>query len=194
MKVSFERLKVPKLFMESGTNIGKDYPVSPNMVLGRDRTCSVVLEDAWASRKHARIYQEGGFYHIEDLTSGNGTYLNGVKISRSPLTQGDRIRIGETVLVFIADPAPTPDIAKPVSPALPREVPQAATRRREVPAESTRWRKTKKPRSPIRAFFSFLLFLVFLAILFVGSFFATRLILEMTDKEPRPESAEPAPK
>jgi serine/threonine protein kinase len=95
---------MPRLFAESGRMIGQDYAVTDNMVLGRKQTCHVVVDDPKSSREHTRILKEGGMYYVQDLNSSNGTYLNEVRIDRSPLVFGDKIRIGETVLVFMGDP------------------------------------------------------------------------------------------
>jgi|GEM_PF-1943940 len=95
---------MPRLFVESGKNIGKDYPIKDGMVLGRLESCDVFLDDPKTSRQHARISKQGAQYFIVDLNSSNGTYLNGVLVKKSPLVFGDRIRIGDTVLVFTEEP------------------------------------------------------------------------------------------
>jgi serine/threonine protein kinase len=100
----FPELSMPRLIAESGRIIGQDYEVSDDIVLGRKRTCGVVIDDAKSSREHTRVYKEGGSYYVQDLGSSNGTFLNEVRIDKSPLVFGDRIRIGETVLAFVGDP------------------------------------------------------------------------------------------
>jgi len=68
------------------------------MVVGRDRDCDLVLDHVLISRRHARI--EHGFegYVIEDLNSANGTYVNGMRVERTPLHDNDRIQIGPFIL------------------------------------------------------------------------------------------------
>lgn len=95
---------MPRLIAESGRIIGQDFPVMQNMLLGRKRTCDVVVDDVKSSREHTRIFREGGAYYVQDLNSSNGTYLNEVRIDKSPLVFGDKVRIGETVLAFVGDP------------------------------------------------------------------------------------------
>jgi len=95
---------MPRLFVESGMKIGMDYPVRDGMVLGRFEGCDVRIDDPKASRKHARILKQGAQYFLVDLNSSNGTYLNDVMVKKSPLVFGDRIRIGDTVLVFTEEP------------------------------------------------------------------------------------------
>jgi len=95
---------MPRLFVESGLKIGTDYPVRDGMVLGRVEGCDVRIDDPKVSRKHARILKEGAQYFLVDLNSSNGTYLNDVMVKKSPLVFGDRIRIGDTILVFTEEP------------------------------------------------------------------------------------------
>jgi PAS domain S-box-containing protein len=71
-------------------------------VLGRGADAGFQINDHGVSRRHARISRtnEGGF-HIADLGSTNGTYVNGVRITSSELHEGDRVQIGTvTVLRF----------------------------------------------------------------------------------------------
>jgi hypothetical protein len=68
--------------------------------IGRDWRNHVVLDDRWASRIHCQIRYEDDGYVLYDLNSKNGTFLNGRRISRSALADGDEIRIGDTTLTF----------------------------------------------------------------------------------------------
>jgi PAS domain S-box-containing protein len=71
-------------------------------VLGRGADAGFQINDHGVSRRHARITRtaEGGF-HLADLGSTNGTYVNGVRISSAELHEGDRVQIGTvTVLRF----------------------------------------------------------------------------------------------
>ncbi len=83
--------------------IGKVFRVEgPEQVLGRGADAGFQINDHGVSRRHARITRtpEGGF-HIADLGSTNGTYVNGVRIASSELHEGDRVQIGTvTVLRF----------------------------------------------------------------------------------------------
>lgn len=68
--------------------------------IGRS-TAGMSLTAGDVSRRHARIFPDGGAYMLEDLGSANGTYLNGERVvGRARLQFGDRIQIGRTVLVF----------------------------------------------------------------------------------------------
>ncbi len=69
------------------------------VVLGREPTNDIVLDDYRVSRKHARIILSAGQIVIEDLSSANGTFVNGVRISSSMLTEGDELRLGSWVFL-----------------------------------------------------------------------------------------------
>jgi hypothetical protein len=80
---------------------GRAYPItSPRFVIGRSRECDLTVTDGNASRRHAEIVQEGETYLVVDLGSTNGTEVNGKRISREELNDGDRITVGGTDLVF----------------------------------------------------------------------------------------------
>ena len=69
--------------------------------IGRASDCSIPIKDRYLSRKHAEIVQAQGTWVLKDCGSANGTYLNGVRVDRDhPLRGGDRIRLGDTELVF----------------------------------------------------------------------------------------------
>ncbi|MEN9221640.1 MAG: GGDEF domain-containing protein [Thermostichus sp. BF3_bins_97] len=84
----------------SGANSGMTVPLTNGMVLGRGATADVQLADHGISRQHCRLDVEGGRYVLTDLKSLNGTYVNGERISRIPLLEGDRIQIGASTLKF----------------------------------------------------------------------------------------------
>jgi serine phosphatase RsbU (regulator of sigma subunit)/pSer/pThr/pTyr-binding forkhead associated (FHA) protein len=69
--------------------------------IGRASDCSIPIKDRYLSRKHAEIVLAHGTWVLKDCGSANGTYLNGVRVERDhPLRGGDRIRLGDTELVF----------------------------------------------------------------------------------------------
>jgi pSer/pThr/pTyr-binding forkhead associated (FHA) protein len=84
-----------------GRRKGRDFRIEKeNSVLGRDGMCDYVIEDDTVSREHARIRKEGDRFILFDLGSGNGTYLNGERIQRSELQDGDVIKVGESLILF----------------------------------------------------------------------------------------------
>jgi len=73
--------------------------------IGRGPSNNIVLPHQSVSREHARIVSGGDGYYLEDLNSANGTYLNGQKIQRCRLSDGDVIRIFDFTLEFAEKPA-----------------------------------------------------------------------------------------
>jgi hypothetical protein len=80
---------------------GRVLPVTSRvLVLGRSRECDVQIPDANVSRRHAELRQEDTAYWLVDLGSTNGTEVNGVRTKRMKLSDGDRITLGSTDVVF----------------------------------------------------------------------------------------------
>ncbi|MGJ9403584.1 FHA domain-containing protein FhaB/FipA [Arthrobacter sp. KK5.5] len=80
----------------AGTTL--DLAASP-ILLGRAQEATLVLEDDYASGRHARLFPQGSRWFIEDLGSTNGTYLGENQLTRAqPVDPGQRIRIGKTVM------------------------------------------------------------------------------------------------
>jgi uncharacterized protein YigE (DUF2233 family) len=67
--------------------------------IGRAPECELRLDDTYASQQHARIFARNGGWYVEDLGSTNGTFVNEQRlVAPALLQQGDRVRIGTTVL------------------------------------------------------------------------------------------------
>ena len=80
---------------------GRRHEVERRRVLiGRSKDCDIQLEDPNVSRRHAELRQEGASYWIVDLDSTNGIEVNGRRLKRSKLEDGDRIVLGETEVTF----------------------------------------------------------------------------------------------
>lgn len=72
---------------------------SGSILIGRAEDSTLVLDDDYASTRHARIVQQGNGYAVEDLGSTNGTYLDRSRITApTPVPVGVPIRIGRTVI------------------------------------------------------------------------------------------------
>ncbi|HYO58735.1 GGDEF domain-containing protein [Archangium sp.] len=88
---------------KSAAGIGRMFKLDRSeTVLGRSVEAQFQVEDDGISRKHAKVVSLGeGRFQLVDLGSTNGTFLNGLKVSASPLYDGDKIQIGSnTVLKF----------------------------------------------------------------------------------------------
>jgi pSer/pThr/pTyr-binding forkhead associated (FHA) protein len=72
------------------------------VIVGRDRTCDLVILDTWASRRHAQVSAvPGGGFEVADLGSANGTQVNGVPITGATvLCDGDDITCGHTLIRY----------------------------------------------------------------------------------------------
>ena len=80
---------------------GAAYDLSQGALLGRGDQADIVLEDSFASTRHARLVPHGDVIVLEDLGSTNGTYLNDEPLrGPQPLHPGDRVRIGDSVFTF----------------------------------------------------------------------------------------------
>ena len=91
------------LLVVSENLFGTSFVLSkPRSVIGRSSGCDIVVEDPLVSREHCAVESDGqGGYSLEDLGSKNATILNRKALSRrAPLSYGDRIVIGATVLRF----------------------------------------------------------------------------------------------
>ena len=70
--------------------------------IGRLQDNDIVINRQSISRHHARVERRGDGFMIQDLNSGNGTWVGGVRIDRHRLADGDAIRIGNAQLVYKA--------------------------------------------------------------------------------------------
>jgi pSer/pThr/pTyr-binding forkhead associated (FHA) protein len=88
----------------SGKYQGGEFPLGEGqeIVIGRSSELDMVLVEEMVSRKHARIALSDGVINIEDLGSTNGTFVNGEKVERGTLHEGDRVLIGTNILKVIA--------------------------------------------------------------------------------------------
>lgn len=103
--------EVPFLIAPDGELKGKRWPlVNSTFIIGRGQDCDLILMDRQVSRHHARILRTAEGYVLEDLSSKNHTYLNGVRIkSEVVLQDGDEIQVALAVrLTFIGSEATLP--------------------------------------------------------------------------------------
>jgi pSer/pThr/pTyr-binding forkhead associated (FHA) protein len=83
-----------------GPLAGTTIPLTDQQItIGRAADATLVVNDDYASTRHARLYPQNGEWIVEDLGSTNGTYLDRHKVIQpTPLTVGVPVRIGKTVL------------------------------------------------------------------------------------------------
>jgi hypothetical protein len=100
---------VAMLVMRAGTQVGREYRLEHMANLGREGSRNdIVLDDPVVSSEHARIRFESGAYYLYDLASTNGTWLRNHPgggwqrvYGRCLLSEGDRLQLGNTELVFV---------------------------------------------------------------------------------------------
>ena len=89
-----------RLLVTSGALAGTSLGLTDQQItVGRANDATLVLNDDYASSRHARLYPQDGQWVVEDLGSTNGTYLDRQKVTQpTPVPVGVPIRIGKTVL------------------------------------------------------------------------------------------------
>jgi len=100
----------------------KSLRVVGSFTIGRVKSCNLAIAHASISREHARIWQEGDDWFIEDLHSANGSSLNGrsLLVGRQRLADGDTVQVGEISLRFYTYDGPVLDL--PENAAAPPDV------------------------------------------------------------------------
>jgi pSer/pThr/pTyr-binding forkhead associated (FHA) protein len=117
-----------KLFFVGLDGTEKSYRLQTHrpFTVGRDPGNDIILRDPKVSRHHAEIIFERGFFVVHDLTSANGTYINGKRVRVAPLTHSAKVRMGNTHGRFSEElPTENDDVAaEPFEQPLP--IPSAA--------------------------------------------------------------------
>ena len=89
------------LFVIQGADQGKRFELKAKaMALGRENSNPIRLHDTEVSRRHAEVRQVEDAYRVVDLGSANGTFVNGRQVDQAPLKSGDRLQLGQTVMLF----------------------------------------------------------------------------------------------
>jgi pSer/pThr/pTyr-binding forkhead associated (FHA) protein len=116
----------------SGKYQGGEFPLEEGreIVIGRSSELDMVLVEEMVSRRHATILMKGGSVWIEDLGSTNGTFVNGEKIAKAQLKEGDRILIGTSILKVVSVGAGEPDSRRSLESVAVRRV---TARQRNLP-------------------------------------------------------------
>ncbi len=92
---------MPGIRVKNGPSQGQTFAIGDKpLIVGRDETCDLSLQDKGASRQHAEIFRIGEMCFVRDLDSKNGTFVNDNRITEEMLRDGDRIQIGGTIIIF----------------------------------------------------------------------------------------------
>jgi diguanylate cyclase (GGDEF)-like protein len=86
-----------------GPGLGSRYILGGAMlVLGRDPSCDICINDSSVSRRHARFMADGDTFIVSDLNSTNGISVNKVEVSSCKLKDGDDLRLGNCIYRYLA--------------------------------------------------------------------------------------------
>ena len=102
---------LPTLIVIAGPARGQVIPLSSVVTLGRDASSAHVIGDGAMSRRHCSIELRDSQYVVTDLDSRNGTLVNGLPVRSHALGDGDELRVGDSVLLFVGvarNTVPTP--------------------------------------------------------------------------------------
>ncbi|HEX6389213.1 MAG TPA: FHA domain-containing protein, partial [Solirubrobacteraceae bacterium] len=86
-----------------GGRVGESFALDNDRItIGRRPDSAVFLDDVTVSRDHALIVRRGGAWHLDDLGSLNGTYVNRQRIETHHLADGDELQVGKYKLTFLS--------------------------------------------------------------------------------------------
>lgn len=92
--------EAPSLLMISGEFLGRSYTISHDeFMMGRISSCDLQIEEDLVSRHHCKIITKEGQSELVDLASTNGTLLNGRRVDRAFLKEGDQIQVGASSIL-----------------------------------------------------------------------------------------------
>jgi transcriptional regulator with GAF, ATPase, and Fis domain len=95
----------PRLIAIAGPLYGEVMRLNePELTIGRDPSNAVCLADLLLSRRHC-VISLTPVPRVSDVGSSNGTFVNGMQITDHVLADGDRLQVGESVFVFVSQPA-----------------------------------------------------------------------------------------
>lgn len=93
-----------KLLLKFKGVVLKELPLDKDIIsIGRKMDNDIQIDNLAVSSTHAKVFKDGEYHYMEDQNSLNGTYVNGKKISRLQLQNGDNAIIGKHTLTYISD-------------------------------------------------------------------------------------------
>lgn len=115
-----------QIFLPDGTNTSHDLPEGKTTV-GRLPDNSLQIDDGSVSSRHAEIVFEGDSFHLHDLGSTNGTFINGEQVTDAVLRHGDEVRFGVVETVYHGEEA-SPDQPLPATTSATAEAAKMSSR------------------------------------------------------------------
>jgi pSer/pThr/pTyr-binding forkhead associated (FHA) protein len=102
-------LSAPRLVWERGDGSRVDFPLGADvMLVGRDETADICVDEPLVSRAHARLERRGAGFFVLDLGSTNLTRVNGEVVTERLLRHGDEVRFGRARCFFLIGAGPDP--------------------------------------------------------------------------------------
>lgn len=98
----------------AGETDSVDLSADSEWVVGRDADCALRVPGIDISRRHARLVREAGEFFLSDLSSRNGTFVNGMRVKSTRVDAGDVVRFGASIGLFTT----TPGVATELAPGL----------------------------------------------------------------------------
>lgn len=92
-------------FEVEGRRFHVDLP-SDDVILGRSRSCDLVIPDRTVSRRHARITHDDTGWWLVDLGARNGVFMNDRRVNRGRIGNGDRFKLGDVIIRCALGAAP----------------------------------------------------------------------------------------
>ena len=125
------------LIFQNGPKAEETYQLGRGVITaGRGPHNPIQVLDQKASRVHFQVKQAGEGYEVTDLKSTNGLFVNGQKVTSTSLEDWDEIRVGDTILVYLASDVDLDHLPE----AFPKhKIPSKRTR-----VEETVWERPKK--------------------------------------------------
>jgi Nif-specific regulatory protein len=123
-----ERATTPTLIAVGGVSSGEVFPLEGATVsFGRDPGNAICFPDPALSRRHCEFARVGTEWRVRDLASANGTFVNGLQVTDHALIEGDRVSVGESILLFVCAANSSRERAEVID-----DVPFARTTRLEI--------------------------------------------------------------
>src|SRR5205814_600749 len=86
----------------SGPEMGSRYTLTEiSLIIGRDPSCEIALNNLFVSRHHARVQAVRNGYEVVDLHSTNGVFVNESRVASANLHDGDYLRFGNCIFRFL---------------------------------------------------------------------------------------------